>query len=243
MYACVCEDGFSRPLVVVRGGVQAAWHRDIQPKGGNEGRESDHCRKGSFTPKQSTTCASSFGPVSASSSLQSTLVAVELESSQHLKGPLLLEPTHRFQDESGELQFDNALVQPTDSRAKVLISNPTGITQKLKEGMWVGRASEAEMIVGDSLEVPSEEPAQSICEDEPTCVNTVATENVEDRKYKLAEAIKEEGADLPWQERSKLHTLLLKHHQAFCLEEGERGETDLVELKIDTRDAHQAAGT
>jgi len=138
--------------------------------------------------------------------LQSTLVAVELESSQHLKGPLLLEPTHRFEDESGELQFGNALVQPTDSRAKVLISNPTGITQKLKEGTWVGRASEAEMIVGDRLESPSEEPAQSICEDEPTCVNTVATENVEDRKYKLAEAIEEEGADLPWQERSKLHS-------------------------------------
>ena len=78
--------------------------------------------------------------------LQSALVAVELESSQHLKGPLLLEPTHRFEDESGELQFSNALVQPTDSRAKVLISNPTGITQKLKEGTWVGRASEAEMI-------------------------------------------------------------------------------------------------
>ena len=65
----------------------------------------------------------------------------------------------------------------------------------------------------------------------------MATEKVEDRRHKLAEAIEEEGADLPWQERSKLHSLLLKHHQAFCLEEGERGETDLVELKIDTGDA------
>ena len=60
---------------------------------------------------------------------------------------------------------------------------------------------------------------------------------MEDRKYKLVEAIEEEGADLPWQERSKLHSLLLKHHQAFCLEDGERGEMDLVELKIDTGDA------
>ena len=59
--------------------------------------------------------------------LQSTLVAVELESSQHLKGPLLLEPTHHFEDESGELQFGNSLVQPTDPEPKYLSAIQLGL--------------------------------------------------------------------------------------------------------------------
>jgi hypothetical protein len=32
-------------------------------------------------------------------------------------------------------------------------------------------------------------------------------------------------------------TLLLKHNYAFQLEDGDRGETDLVQMRIDTGDA------
>ena len=34
-----------------------------------------------------------------------------------------------------------------------------------------------------------------------------------------------------------LHEFLGEHHQAFCLEDGEQGETDLVEMEIHTGDA------
>ena len=34
-----------------------------------------------------------------------------------------------------------------------------------------------------------------------------------------------------------LHDFLGEHHQAFCLEDGERGETELVEMEIHTGDA------
>ena len=68
--------------------------------------------------------------------------------------------------------------------------------------------------------------------DSPTVSRVKAT-----RKKKLAEIIQGEGSSLPWQERSQLHTLLLKHHNSFQLEEGERGETDLVQMQIDTGDA------
>ena len=136
MYACVCEDKFSRPLVVVRGGVLAAWYQEARPPE----REARPPEKRELHTKVPLVQVSLVQSVRLRP-LQSTLVTVELESSQHLKGPLLLEPTHRFEDESGELQFGNAFVQPTDSRDKALISNPTGIAQKLKEGTWVGRAS------------------------------------------------------------------------------------------------------
>lgn len=42
--------------------------------------------------------------------------------------------------------------------------------------------------------------------------------------------LKEESADLPWQDRSRRHSLLLEHHEAFQLEEGERSENDCVQM-------------
>ena len=59
-------------------------------------------------------------------------------------------------------------------------------------------------------------------------------EDVELRKQKLATLLRE---DLPWQERSQLHSFLLEHHQAFSLEDGERVETSLVQMQIDTGDS------
>ena len=42
------------------------------------------------------------------------------------------------------------------------------------------------------------------------------------------------GTDLPQEQMDQLHELLHKHNGAFCLEDGERGETNLVELHINT---------
>ena len=42
---------------------------------------------------------------------------------------------------------------------------------------------------------------------------------------------------LDWEQVQKLHTFLEEFHGAFCLEESERGETDLVEMEIWTVNA------
>ena len=55
--------------------------------------------------------------------------------------------------------------------------------------------------------------------------------------WKLAGIVCNEGASLPWQERSQLHSFLLECHQAFSLEDREWGETSLVEMHIDTGDS------
>ena len=55
------------------------------------------------------------------------------------------------------------------------------------------------------------------------------------RETKLLKAI--QLPELPEAEKEKLQSFLVKHHLAFCLEPGERGETDLLQFKIDTADA------
>ena len=45
------------------------------------------------------------------------------------------------------------------------------------------------------------------------------------------------GLLLCWQDKDRLRRLLLDHQEAFALEDGERGETDLVQMTIETGDA------
>jgi len=42
-----------------------------------------------------------------------------------------------------------------------------------------------------------------------------------------------------WEKRIRFKEFLVKHHQAFCLETGERGATDLVQMEINTLDIAQ----
>ena len=46
-----------------------------------------------------------------------------------------------------------------------------------------------------------------------------------------------EEPNLPEEGRRTLLEFLANNHKAFCLEENERGETDLVQFEIDTGDA------
>ena len=61
--------------------------------------------------------------------------------------------------------------------------------------------------------------------------------NMTERKRKLGELLAEAGPTLSWQEKDRLRQLLLSHHRAFAIEKGDRGETDLVQMTIDTGDA------
>lgn len=44
--------------------------------------------------------------------------------------------------------------------------------------------------------------------------------------------------ELPKAEKEKLQAFLEKHHLAFCLEPGERGETDFAQFETDSADSH-----
>ena len=66
---------------------------------------------------------------------------------------------------------------------------------------------------------------------------SVETIDLDARKQKLIQSVAEIGVDLLQQDRSKLHSLLWEHHDVFVLEEGEQGETALIQMQIDTGDA------
>ena len=68
-------------------------------------------------------------------------------------------------------------------------------------------------------------------------VLTVKTLDEASRKVKLGKLLAEEGAALKWQDKDKLLQFLLENHQVFTLDEGNRGETNLVQMTIDTGEA------
>ena len=69
-------------------------------------------------------------------------------------------------------------------------------------------------------------------------VNQVMSEEkVDDRKEKLKVLLNDGNCSLNSSEQEKLHALLSEYHEVFSLEDNERGETDLVQLTIDTGDA------
>ena len=88
-----------------------------------------------------------------------------------------------------------------------------------------------------------EEKSRSRHATEVQCAMVVAGESFssggqckELRRRKLREALTE--PDLPQEEKETLLEFLATHHHIFSLEEGERGETDLIQMKIDTGEAH-----
>ena len=65
----------------------------------------------------------------------------------------------------------------------------------------------------------------------------VHTEEVGTRRQLLADLLKGQDMALDDTQRQLLVSALADLHGAFCLQEGERGETELVQFHIDTRDA------
>ena len=61
-----------------------------------------------------------------------------------------------------------------------------------------------------------------------------SVEKVEWRAGELAEMLGRDTTD----ETNQVKTLLHEHHHAFALEEGEHGKTYLIQLSIETGDAH-----
>ena len=62
-------------------------------------------------------------------------------------------------------------------------------------------------------------------------------ENAAERKKRPSEVLAEVGPSLQWQEKDKLRCLLLNNPHTFAVDEMDRGETDLVQMRVDTGDA------
>ena len=138
----------------------------------------------------------------------------------------LLEPA----DLGCGLRVDPSLLSlPANDDALAVITNPTGCSMVLEEGSALGDAMPATVVA-------SANDGKTVAPERHSTLRQVQSKPVAWRQQELMESIGSLGTLAPSQ-RQKVLEFLKQHHAAFALEENERGETDLVEMTIDTGDA------
>ena len=127
------------------------------------------------------------------------------------------------------LWVEDAIVTVSKSGvAQIVVRNCSGFTRSVAGGECLAMAEVAEILTVPELTGSDAGPTG-------TCsVNRITTLSGESKKTKLLDVL--ELPDLPPTDRKILCELLADHHNVFSLEEGERGETDLVRM-VDTCDA------
>ena len=152
---------------------------------------------------------------------QSAVVPIRVDSCTEEGQTLLVEGQHLSEDTG--LVLEDALVRTSPEGAALLvISNMTGLTQKAPAGTVVGEAHVAEVVIPDGNPQPVDIWRLSSSEDQQ-------------RRKKLLEVLPLE--DVPHSDSEQLRTFLANNHSVFSLDEGERGETSLEMMDIDTGDA------
>ena len=155
---------------------------------------------------------------------QSALVPIRLDSCAVKEDQTLLIEGEQFLDRTG-LVLENAVVSASrDGTAHLVITNMTGFTQRVPEGTVVGDAQIAEVVTTE----PGPIDASS------ADVRRLSSSQDDQRRKKLLETL--QLPDVPQLDSEQLRTFLANSHDVFSLEEGERGETPLVTMGIDTGD-------
>ena len=175
---------------------------------------------------------------------QSQRVMVKLEGNR-VDAPFLVE-CHSDLKGVADLEGEDAIVCPdTNGLAYVPLSNTSGFTQTIDSGIRIGEATT----------VAVEEPNDLLLQEEGTCrqqdlvtqaieqeeavVQLVGgppvTPDDEDRRAQMIRTLFG-TIDIPGEHKETLMQLLIAYNTVFSLDEGERGETDLVEFHIHTGD-------
>ena len=110
-----------------------------------------------------------------------------------------------------------------------MLTNPLGFTQVVEGGTTLGEACKVTVV-----EPLAEEILRPTSEDwdAEACRRVTSDEEVADRQRRLLEMIGKPAILC-----RQLHEFLAEQHEAFSLDPGERGETDLLQFGIDTGDA------
>ena len=136
---------------------------------------------------------------------------------------VLVEAEPTLHTELGIELLDSLIEPTTDGVASLFMVNSTGFTQTVDQDTEVGFAHCIE------ITKPTSENAD---ESNLASVFVISAEKSEERIQKLWDIL--DNPNLPEPESEGLKDLLSSHHQTFSLEEGERGQTDLVEMVINT---------
>ena len=164
---------------------------------------------------------------------QSVSVLIQTGIDRDSHGPLLVHPTGDI-DKSTGVYMDDALVLPNqDGRSNVLVSNFTGFTQRLEEGDVLGQSVEVVSVESPSPVTPDSTPRAFVIDTVPKGESkTDEVSCVQQRQKRLRNVLPD--PNLSHHEKETLFKFLIEHHDVFSLDEGERGETDLIQMEIDT---------
>ena len=184
---------------------------------------------------------------------QTVMAEVKLSDGVSGNGPMLLEPDLTVCQERGVQVADSVVMPSEDGIARVMITNCLGMSQRAEMGMEVGIATPTEVI--DPLKVDSAlllvecttnphswDPSVVLGDSDQEMIRRLTSKSkVSWRRQQLCDMLNKEfpskDPPLPDSQKKLLISLLEELHDMFALEDGERGETDLVRLHIETGDA------
>ena len=159
---------------------------------------------------------------------QCRVVSVKLvgtRTGQDMPTQLLLEPASL----DNVLQVEPALLSySANGTYDITVDNCTGFTHILEKGVILGTAVRIAEIVPPSGSERLEYPRINQV--------TMTSEKISWRRTELCHLVDYSESGLLPSERDDLKLVLSEHHQVFSLEEGERGETDLMQFEINTED-------
>lgn len=113
---------------------------------------------------------------------------------------------------------------PRDGLTHLVIANMSGLTQRIEEGTVIGEAQTAEVLI--SKPVSGDIPLAHI--------RRLSSSRDEERRKRLLKML--QLTDVPESDAKQLHAFLADNYDVFSLVKGERGETALVKMEIDTGD-------
>ena len=158
---------------------------------------------------------------------------------------MLLEPDNTLAVEHGVEVVDSVVSTIEENgHAKVMLANQLGFPHWLEAGVELGTVRQVEVV--DSKRVEEEQPGADDVAEKGVVEEQRQVEGAGDnsetglRRRQVLEAVVRddlEQSPLTEVEKQQLTSLVLDQHEAFCLEDGERGETDMVMMSIKTGDA------
>ena len=160
--------------------------------------------------------------------------------------PLLVKNDRVHVEERG-LQMVEAILPPNkDGLVQVCLVNCLDITQRLQKGLEVGKVQPVEVISKVNMEVndcsdtlhASKGNTASVINAIDSTTKLPTLRDTSQRKGKLTDYLSEEGvnSNLTTKEHQQMLSFLKDCHNIFSLDDGDRGETDLVEMRIKTGD-------
>ena len=157
---------------------------------------------------------------------QGATVTVQVEGGSHPKDLLEANP-----DAPLKVQ-DSLLRVQEDHSTRILVFNPSGFSCHVEAGSELGEAMMAESI--EAVQHPAEATSQR--DTTPVAIRRISESDLRTRKEKLCETVGKPELLTP-EQTEQLHQFLGEHHDAFCLDPHERGETDLITMEIETGEA------